>query len=170
MSTAVGTHINTRVKTAVHLTDAIMGTFQNIVASLGLSSGYLQNHWDVIERGLKAWIAEGSLDEVRLEFGSESDPEVIFVIPLSYEVTGDGDVTFVTSQARLARMMAKLETVPAGTSYRLVVSHNGSYQWVDGWQNSSFADTSALTSSYAMGNVASGPDASASINYLSRGN
>jgi hypothetical protein len=169
MSTAVGTHTNTRVRTAVHLTDAIIGTFQNIVASLGLAPDYVQTRWDTIERGLTTWITEGSLDEVSFEFGPQAHPDAVFVVPLSYTVSGDGDVSFVTNQARLARLMAKVESVPPGTSYRMVVSHKGSYASVDGWKDTTAADTSALVSSFAMGNIASGPDASASLNYLTRG-
>lgn len=168
MSTAVGTHAATNVRTAVHLTDAITGTFEHILAHLGLSSAYLDRNWSAIEAGLTTWIAEGSLADVRLECGDPSDPDAVFHVPLSYRVSGAGDVTFVTSQARLTRALAKLESVPAGTSYRVVVNHRGSYSAVAGWSSTNAADTSRM-GSYALGSVASGPDASASMTYFSRG-
>lgn len=167
MSIAVGTHTDIRVRTAVHLTDAIIGTFENILAHLGLSSSYLTSNWTTIEKGLKTWIAESSLKEVSLECGDLDDPEAVFDVPLSYTMTGSGDIEFVTSQARLTRALAKLSTVPAGTKYRIVVSHHGTHTPVDGWEKTTAADTSGL-SSYRLGSVASGPGASASIIYRGR--
>lgn len=168
MSTAVGTHAATHVRTAVHLADAIMGTFEHILAHLGLSSQYLDRNWAVIESGLTTWIAEGSLADVRLECGAPSDPDAVFNVPLSYKISGAGDITFVTSQARLTRALAKLESVPRGASYRVVVTYRGSPSTVDGWSSTTAADTSGM-GSYALGGLASGPDASASMTYFSRG-
>jgi hypothetical protein len=92
----------------------------------------------------------------------------VFNVPLSYKVSGAGDITFITSQARLTRALAKLESVPPGTSYRVVVTYRGSHSTVDGWSLTSAADTSRM-GSYALGGLASGPDASASMIYFSRG-
>jgi hypothetical protein len=166
-STIVGVQTETRVRTAVHLTDAIMGTFEHILAHLGLMADYLNRHWETIEAGLKTWIIEGSLAEVRLECGSCDDPEAVFAVPLSYNVSGTGDVTFVTSQVRMTRALAKLESVPAGTSYRVVVRHEGSYTPLDGWKATTLATTSGM-SSYSLGGLASGPDASARLSTFSR--
>ncbi|HEX8205118.1 MAG TPA: hypothetical protein VF587_03565 [Solirubrobacteraceae bacterium] len=168
MSTGVGTHAGTNVRTAVHLTDAIMGTFQDILAHLGLGVGYLNRHWAVIEEGLTTWIAEGSLEDVRLECGDPSNADAVFRVPLSYRVSGAGDITFVTSQARLARALAKYESLPVGTAYRVVVSHRWTPSHVDGWSDTTAADTSGM-SSYHLGGVGSGPDASASLTYHARG-
>ncbi len=166
-STSLLTSTSTRTQTAVHLTDVITGAFSSIVATLGLSSGYLHSHWDAIERGLIAWIEEGSLKDVSLEFGDPADPDAIFEIPLEYRFTGVGNVDFVASRARLARLLAKVEAVPPGTAYRVVASHNGSHSPVDGWSATTAASRAGL-SAYNLGSLGSGPDARASMNYLSR--
>jgi hypothetical protein len=169
MSTAtiVGTQSETRVRTAVHLSDAIMGTFEHILAHLGLTSTYLNQHWKTIEAGLKTWIAEGSLEAVRLECGNPDRPVAVFEIPITYKITGSGDITFVTSQTRITRSLAKLQSVPAGSSYRVVVSYAGTHAHVDGWHETTLGDTSGM-SSYSLGGVARGPDASARLTALSR--
>lgn len=167
-ATRVAVQTETRVRTAVHLTDAIMGTFSHILAHLGLNSAYLTKHWATIEAGLKTWIAEGSLEDVRLECGPRSKPNAVFEIPISYKITGSGDITFVTSQTRITRTLAKLQTVPAGTSYRVVVERNtSSHSHVDGWAPTTLADTSGM-SSFSLGGVASGPDAAARLTAFSR--
>ncbi len=168
MSVSTGTHSNTRTRTAVHLADAIMGTFAHILGHFGLSSSYLDRHWTTIEAGLITWIAEGSLTEVRLECGNSANADAVFRVPLTYTFTGSGDITFVTSQARVTRALAKLTAVPAGSDYRVVVGFNGPRTPVNGWSSTSFADTSGM-SSYALGGLASGPDAAASLTSYSRG-
>jgi hypothetical protein len=158
----VGTYINTRAQTAVHLTDVVTGTLSSILAHMGLSSAYLDRHWDTIEQGLRYWIEEGSLLDVRLEIGDSSIPDAVFEMPIEYRLSGAGDVEFVTSQARQNRLLAKLSSVPAGSSYRVVVSHSTGFTPLSDWSNTSAADTSGLVS-YSLGDLGSGPDARASL-------
>jgi hypothetical protein len=165
--TVMRVSVATRTQTAVHLTDVITGAFSAIIASLGLSAGYLRRHWEVIELGLMTWIEEGSLSAVSLELGDPADPRAILEIPLAYRFTGVGNVEFVASRARLARLTAKLERVPAGTPYRVVVSHDGAHSPVDGWSSTTGANRSGL-SVYNLGSLGSAPHAAASLNYLHR--
>lgn len=167
MSTGTSAYVATRTQTAVHLADAIMGTFTTVLAHLGLGDSYLARNWQVIENGLTAWIEEGTLADVRLEVGDTGDPDAVFKVPIEYRINGEGDREFVTSQARLARALAKYESVPNNSAYRIVVRHTGYHCHVDGWRATTAADTSRL-SSFQLGSVASGPDASASMTYLSR--
>lgn len=156
-----------RTRTAVHLTDVITGAFSLVVAHLGLSASYLAGNWGTIEQGLMMWIEEGTLDEVSLEFGDPADPIAVFDIPLQYRFTGTANEEYVANRARLARLAAKIERVPAGTAYRVVVSHNGLHANVPGWSATTRADRSGLTS-HNLGTLGSGPEASASLNYLTR--
>lgn len=166
-ATTMRTSTSTRTQTAVHLTDVITGAFSHIVASLGLSAGYLQSNWNTIETGLMTWIEEGTLANVSLEFGDSTNPVAIVEIPLQYRYTGTGDAEFVANRARLARQMAKIQRIPAGTSYRVLVSHTGTHTEVLGWYTTTAASRDGLTS-YNLGSLGYGPDASVSMNYLSR--
>lgn len=166
-ATSLRTSTSTRTQTAVHLTDVITGAFSAIVASLGLSSAHLRSHWNAIEHGLMTWIDEGSLKDVSLEFGNPAAPIAVFEIPILYRFTGAGNVEFVASRARLARLTAKLQRVPSNTSYRVVANHHGSYTDVPGWSAATAADRSSLAS-YRLGGLGSGPDASASLVYHHR--
>lgn len=165
--TLMRTSTSTRTQTAVHLTDVITGAFSTIVSSLGLSTARLRTDWNAIERGLMTWIDEGSLKEVCLELGDPDDPLAVLEIPIAYRLTGAGDVEFVASRARLARLTAKLQSVPAGTSYRVVAFHHGAHAEVPGWGPCTGADRSGL-SAYRLGSLGSGPEASASLIYHHR--
>lgn len=166
-ATTMRTSTSTRTQTAVHLTDVITGAFSHILASLGLSAGYLQSHWNTIETGLMTWIEEGTLTKVSLEFGDSTTPVAIVEIPLQYRYGGTGDAEFVANRARLARQMAKIQWIPVGTSYRVVVDRSGPYTDVPGWYATTAASRDGLAS-YNLGSLGYGPDASLSMNYLSR--
>jgi hypothetical protein len=166
-ATQMRTSTSVRTQTAVHLTDIITGAFSAIIATLRLSRETLDAHWDTIEQGLMIWIEEGSLEDVCLEFGDPNAPEAIFEIPIEYRFTGVGNVEFVASRARLVRLTAKIEEVPHGTSYRVIANHQGSHTAVPGWFATDAANRSGL-SSYNLGSLGSGPNASASLNYLTR--
>lgn len=169
MSTSVGTRTvaHTRIETAVFLSDTIMGAFIEIVAALGLSHAYLTSQWTLIENALKQWIEEGSLDEVVLECGPSDQPYSVFEIPVRYSY-GTGEVEYVANKARLARYMAKLDSVPAGATYRVVASHNGTRTPMPGWSSTSRASTDGM-SSFSVGSLGRAPDASISGRYLTRG-
>lgn len=166
--TVMRSSTSTRTHTAVQLADIITGAFSHIVANMGMSPAYLHQHWTTIELGLMTWIEEGSLSEVSLEFGDPSAPVAIFEIPLQYRFTGTGNVEFVASRARLARLMAKIEKVPASTPYRVVANHDGPHAEVAGWSTTTAANRDGM-SSYNLGSLGSGPDAAASLKHLSRG-
>ncbi len=169
MSTAVGTRTgtHTRTETAVFLSDTIMGTFSEIVAALGLSHVYLTSQWTNIENALKQWIEEGSLEEVVLECGPTDRPYSVFEIPVRYS-SGTGEVEYVANKARIARYMAKLDSVPTGASYRVVASHLGSHTSMPGWSSTARASTDGM-SSFSLGSLGRAPDASVSGRYLTRG-
>jgi hypothetical protein len=67
--TSVSTYsvIITRVHTAVHLTDVILGTIGDILADLGVVTSGFTRDWEMNERAIKTWIMEGSLAQVILE-------------------------------------------------------------------------------------------------------
>lgn len=158
---------SSRTRTAVHLTDAITGGFAFIISHLGLSTSYMDCNWTAIEGGLMTWIDEGSLAGVYLEFGSPADPVAVFEVPIEYRFTDQANEEYVANRVRLARLAAKIQRVPIGTSYRVVVSHNGSHTDVDGWSSTTLADRSRLRS-HNLGTLGSGPDAVASLIYQTR--
>jgi Bacterial HORMA domain 2 len=164
VSTRIAT--NTRTQTAVFLADTIMGAFSEVIAVLGLSHTSLTSQWTIIENGIKQWIEEGSLSDVVLECGPTDRPYAVFEIPIQYSY-GTGEVEFVASKARLARYLAKLATVPAGATYRVVTSHNGPHAPMPGWSATTRASTVDM-SSYSLGSLGRAPDASISARYLTR--
>ena len=129
--TSVSTY--TRTHTATHLADVILGSIADILGTLGIDATRVFADWDTDQRAISAWIEEGSLASVALEChqpGGAVAP--IFEFPVSYVGTGEGDRKFTADRAALARYLAKLQTVPTGTVYRLFCNYNGSHSRPDG--------------------------------------
>jgi len=163
--TTTATHSYTRVHTATHLTEVILGTIGDILADLGIYTGPLQAQWATNENAVKAWIAEGSLAMVVLECHPPTGPaKPVIEFPVAYTATGTGDAQFTTSRARLARFLAKLDRVPAGTTFGLVCTFNGTHSAQPGWSATTRASTTGLQG-LTFGTIGTAPHASAGLRY-----
>jgi Bacterial HORMA domain 2 len=164
--TSVATY--TRTHTATHLADVILGSIADILGSLGLDPTRIFADWDTDQRAISAWIQEGSLMCVALECHQPSGIVTpIFEFPVLYTGTGEGDRKFTADRAALARYLAKLQSVPRGTAYRLFCSYNGPHSDQTGWTAASRASTSGMRS-YSFGTLAAGPHANTSLRYFTR--
>ena len=164
--TSVSTY--TRTHTATHLADVILGSIADILGTLGIDATRVFADWDTDQRAISAWIEEGSLASVALEChqpGGAVAP--IFEFPVSYSGTGEGDRKFTADRAALARYLAKLQTVPTGTVYRLFCNYNGSHSNQAGWGPGTRASLSGMRS-YSFGTLAAGPHASAGLRYFTK--
>ena len=168
--TSVSTHdiTFTRAHTATYLTEVILGTIGDILAYLGITVSQFTHDWDTNQSAINAWIAGGSLDQVVLECHQPSgtaDPVIEF--PVRYTGTGTADAEFSASRARLARFLAKLDRVPAGTTYRLFCTFTGPHTPQPGWGPGTRASTSGLRST-TFGTLGRAPHGSAGMRYLHR--
>ncbi|MEV4845092.1 hypothetical protein AB0K20_17990 [Micromonospora matsumotoense] len=163
--TTTSTHSYTRVHTATHLTEVILGSIGDILADLGIDTGPLHARWRTNEDAIKAWITEGSLAAVVLECQpSTGTARPVIEFPVRYAASGTGDAEFTASRARLARFRAKLDRVPYGTTFRLVCTFNGTHSSQPGWSSTTRASLTGLQS-LNFGTVGSAPHASAGLTY-----
>ena len=162
--TATATYTHTH--TATHLADVILGSIVDILGTLDLDATHLFADWDTDQRAISNWIKEGSLKCVVLECHQPNGTvSPIMEFPVSYTGTGEGDRKFTAHRAALARYLAKLQSVPRRTIYRLFCSFNGPHSAQSGWSSGSRASTSGMQS-HSFGTLAAGPHASAGLRYL----
>jgi Bacterial HORMA domain 2 len=163
--TSVSTY--TRTHTATHLADVILGSIADILGTLGIDPTRVFADWDTDQRAISAWIEEGSLACVALEChqpGGAVAP--IFEFPVSY-IAGEGDRKFTADRAALARYLAKLQSVPRGTVYRIFCTYHGYHSDQQGWSPGTRASVSGMRS-YSFGTLAAGPHASAGLRYFTK--
>jgi hypothetical protein len=159
------TWTTTRTQTATHLTDVIMGAIADILASLRIDLTTLYRDWEQDENAIRAWIEEGSLSAVVLECHQPSGAVApVMEFPVAY-TSGVGNAEFTASRARMARFLAKLDTVPSGTTYQLFCMFNGPRTPQPGWSPGTRASTEGLRS-LSYGTLGAAPDATTSMRYL----
>lgn len=166
MSTATSTRVVTRTHTAVHLSNAIFGGITEVLSHLGLSPKRLIDEWHTdYDPAIRAWIYEGSLACVVLEChrpGGVVEP--IFEFPIVYT---SGSAELSQRHVALARLWAKIDSVPLGTSFGIICQYNGPHTPQPNWGPATRASTSGLRS-VTLGTLAEGPGASASVRWLTR--
>jgi hypothetical protein len=166
--TSVSTATYTRTHTATHLADVILGSIADILGTLGINATQVFADWDRDQCAITEWIKEGSLKSVALEChqpGSTVAP--VFEFPVLYTGTGEGDRKFTADRAALARYLAKLQTVPAGTVYQMFCSYNGAHSNQPGWGPGTRASLAGMRS-YSFGTLAAGPHATAGLRYFTK--
>jgi hypothetical protein len=167
-STFVSTPTYTRTHTATHLADVVLGSIADILGTLRIDVTRVFANWDTDQQAISAWIAEGSLASVALECHQPNGAvSPIFEFPVSYIATGEGDRKFTADRAALARYLAKLQTVPAGTVYRIFCSYHGWHSDQKGWGPAPRASLSGMRS-FSFGTLAAGPHASAGLRYFTK--
>ena len=158
----------TRTYTATHLADVILGSIADILETLGIDVTRLFADWETDQRAISSWIKEGSLRCVALECHQPNGTvSPIMEFPVSYTGTGEGDRQFTADRASLARYLAKLQSVPRGTTYRLFCSFHRPHSDQPGWGPGLRSSTSGMQS-HSFGTLAAGPHASAGLRYLRR--
>lgn len=163
--TSTYTYSYTRTHTATHLTDVILGTITEILADLGINMDRLYRNWVQNENAIKAWIEEGSLAAVVLECHQPSGGVVpVIEFPVSYTASGEGNTEFTASHARLSRFRAKLDQVPAGTTYKLLCTYNSPCSDQPGWGTGQRASINGLQG-ITFGTLGSAPHASTGMRY-----
>ena len=158
----------TRTHTATHLADVILGSVADILGTLGVDPTRLFADWETDQSAISNWIEEGTLRCVALECHQPNGTvSPIMEFPVSYTGTGEGDRKFTADRAALARYLAKLQSVPRGTTYRLFCSFNGPHSEQPGWSSGHRASISGMQS-HSFGTLAAGPHASAGLRYLKK--
>lgn len=166
MTTSVSTY--TRVQTATHLADVVLGSIADILGTLGIDATRVFADWDTDQKAIAAWITEGSLSTVILECHQPNGTvSPIFEFPVAYGLTGEGDRKFTADRAALARYLAKLKTVPPGSVHRIFCAFSGAHSAQQGWSAGSRASVAGMRS-YSFGTLAAGPHASTGLRYFNK--
>ena len=164
--TATATSTYTLTHTATHLADVILGSIADILGTLDLDPTTLFADWNTDQRAISNWISERSLRCVVLECHHPNGTvNPVCEFPVSYTGSAGRDRQFTADRAALARYLAKLQSVPPGTTYRLFCSFLGSHSHQEGWSAGARASTAGMRS-HSFGTLAAGPHGTAGLRYF----
>lgn len=165
-SSSTSTSTYTITHTATQLADVILGSIANILGHLGIDATRLFGSWAQDEAAIIAWISERSLKAMVLEcHRPDGTISPIIEFPVDYVANGTADATFTADRASLARYMAKIQTVPSNTTYKMFATFNGPRTPQPGWGPGTRAGTDGMRSR-SFGTLAGAQHASASMRYL----
>ena len=118
----------------VYIATTLMGACLRIVVARKLTTEYLNQNRETIERGLLVWLAEGSLTRIHLEVYRPGGAEAVerWRFCVLHDDAVDSVPTAPPAQ-QLADLCAVLRALPADAQYRVVVERSEGATTVPGW-------------------------------------
>lgn len=169
MNTAV--RVNTTTYAVTHIATNMLGSLRDIIKGSGLNPSRMREQWDVLERGIAAWLASGHLKTATLEVydprkrGDDLVGRFDFTIDYGYYPSGDGDLWL--DPDTVAYTIRKNGSFPAGCEYRIVADCTLGYPAVAGWQTTTYRSTAGFTR-HTVGTAIGGGSLGAGLTYYTR--
>lgn len=131
--------VNVIETTFTFILNCVMQTVLLIARDRGLSLDYLRNKWDVIEKGLRTWLVEQTLECVCLEIYMPGADDAIerFDQEITYSASPSSE-TRIPDREVLSEFCHKLGALPTGATYRVIVKLAPGASQVDGWSPTHF--------------------------------
>ena len=143
MSTFVSVRSYTHATT--YVADNILKSLKNILLYSGLDPEELVDDWEVLHRGIRAWIDSGHLEKVVLEVYDPQTDALVgrWDVNISYEWNGDeGEFWTDTDAIRFAIKKAGL--LPSSAKYRVVATTAPGRPEVSGWTSATLRSTNGM--------------------------
>jgi hypothetical protein len=145
---------------------------RQIIRGTGLDPTLLRDQWEVLERGIAAWLRSGHLEALILEVydpGRQASADFVgrfeFNIDYGYHPDGDGDL-WLDSDA-VAFAIRKNGSYPSLCAYRVVADTSPGYPTVPGWSTTTLRATTGFTR-HSTGTALSGGGLGAGLSYYTR--
>jgi hypothetical protein len=141
----VSVSVRSYTHATTYVAENILRSLKNILLYSGLDPEKLTDDWDVLHRGIKAWIDSGHLMKVVLEvFDPKSDALVgRWDVNISYEWSG-GDGQFWTDTDAIRFAIKKSGVLPSTAKYRVVATTAPGRPDVAGWSSTTLRSTDGM--------------------------
>jgi hypothetical protein len=169
VNTAV--RVNTITYAVTHIATKMLGSIRVIIKGSGLNPDRIREQWDVLERGLAAWLASGHLRTATLEVydprrrGDNLVGRFDFTIDYGYYPGGDGDLWL--DPDTVAFIIRKNGSFPGACEYRIVADCAPGHPEVPCWETTAYRSTAGFTR-HAVGTAIGGGSMGASLAYYTR--
>lgn len=157
-----------RAHTSTYVADHMRNILRDIVRYMGLNPADLLNDWETLGLGIRSWLRSGDLISIIIEFcrpgQSEADGRLDF--PVRYDGSGVDDDLWV-DKTHLIRSLARLDKVPSGCLYRVVLVASPGAPDIPGLFDTTLRSTGDLVRRGA-GTLVATPDVVAGMTYWKR--
>jgi hypothetical protein len=141
----VSVSVRSYTHATTYVAENILRSLKNILLYSGLDPEKLTDDWDVLHRGIKAWIDSGHLMKVVLEvFDPKSDALVgRWDVNITYEWSG-GDGQFWTDTDAIRFAIKTSGVLPSTAKYRVVATTAPGRPDVAGWSSTTLRSTDGM--------------------------
>jgi hypothetical protein len=141
----VSVSVRSYTHATTYVADNILKSLKNILLYSGLDPDKLADEWDVLHRGIKAWIDSGHLQKVVLEVYDPRTDALVgrWDVNISYEWTG-GDGQFWTDTDAIRFAIKKAGVLPSTAKYRVVATTVRGRPDVSGWSTTTLRSTDGM--------------------------
>lgn len=125
-----------------YVSDNILKSFKDIIRLSGLDPAHLASQWDVLLRGLSAWIESEHLEKVILEIYHPSSDALLTRWDIDIVYTwSSSEGNFWTDTEQLKYAIKKCGVAPEHAKYRLLVTNKPGAGNVEGWSSTTLRST-----------------------------
>ena len=138
--------VHSYTQSVTNFADNIHNSQKDIIRLSGLDPTKLVGDWEVLLRGISAWIESKHLETVTLEIYNPKTDALVTRWDVAISYTWDISAgTFWTDTEQLRYAINKAGLVPSEASYRVVVTYNKSGRPdVSGWSSCSLRSTDGM--------------------------
>lgn len=142
MSTSV--RVNTYTHSVTYVADKMLKSVKDIIRLSGLSPQYLTDQWEVLERGISAWLRSEHLQHVHLEVFEPKTDKLVgrWDFEIFYGFAGDGE--FWVDTDAIKYYILKAGQWPGSCAYRIVVTNKPGKPDVEGWSSTTMRSTNGF--------------------------
>lgn len=159
--------VNTSVYTATHVATNMLRGVKKIITGCGLDATKLAGEWDVLERGITAWVDSGHLQELVLEVWDPRKPDELvgrFDFTLDYSYYGSGDGELWLDPDTVAWAIKKKGSFPSRCDYRIIADNLPGAPPVPGWSSTTFQSTGEMRR-FSIGTALGGGSTGVGLSY-----
>jgi hypothetical protein len=128
-----------------YVSDNILKSFKDIIRQSGLDPSHLASQWEVLLRGISAWIESEHLEKVILEIYHPQSDLLLTRWDIDIVYTwSSSEGNFWTDTEQLKYAIRKCGVAPENAKYRLLVTNKPGAASVNGWSSTMLRSTQNL--------------------------
>ena len=129
----------------VFLSDNLRNTLREVIRENGISPDKLMQDWETIERGIKAWLHSGHLNNIVVEFFKPGAivSSARWEFPIGYAGSGVHDDMWLDKNY-LRQLIAKSARPTSDCTYRIILCTDATAPKVEGFTHCPFLSTGEL--------------------------
>lgn len=137
--------VNTYSHSTTYVADNILKSLKDIIRLSGLDPDKLVSSWEVLQRGLKAWLECRHLTRVNLEIYNPTTGGLLtrWDLEVAYGWSGS-DGSFWTDTDQLRYHILKQGVLPSQAKYDVILSVSAGAPTVAGWGDATLRSTAGM--------------------------